>query len=43
MSDYKRLTNKNTDEFNPEYDFCSFAKEVTDYSAEKGSTDERLQ
>ena len=22
MSDYKRLTNKNTDEFNPEYDFC---------------------
>lgn len=22
MSEYKRLTNKNLDEFNPEYDFC---------------------
>ena len=22
MSDYKRLTNKNLDEYNPEYDFC---------------------
>ena len=36
MSDYKRLTNKNTDEFNPEYDFCSFAKEVTEHPTEKG-------
>ena len=26
MAKYKRLTNKNTDEYNPEYDFCMGCK-----------------